>query len=242
MHISCQNCGISQLCLPYTLDTNSLNRLDSIIERKRPYQKGDTLFSNGEPLRSLFAVRSGSFKSFNVDNNGSEQITNFHLPGDLIGFTSIANETYQGYSEALETSMVCEIPFSHLESLSRQLPALHKQILKLMSEEIKQDQHLLSAVNSKSAESRLATFFLELSSRFMIRGLSPTEFRLSMTRNEIGNYLGITVETVSRILSRFQKEQWLKVEGRFINILDESSLKRISGVQAVNCPLKTVNY
>ena len=168
-HIHCQNCGINQLCIPYTLDESSLSRLDSIIERKKPYQRGDLLYRDQEPLHSLFAVRSGSVKSYIVNDSGELQITSFHLPGDLIGFSSISEAHYHGYAEALETSMVCEIPYDNLESLSMQLPALQKQIMRLMSEEINTDKKMLSFINSRNARSRLIATcsFLSYRGRFI---------------------------------------------------------------------------
>lgn len=237
-HINCQNCGINQLCLPYTLDDNSLNKLDSIIERKRPYQRGDTLFRAGEPLISLYAVRSGSLKSYILNDSGEMQITAFHLPGDLIGFSSISEQSYQGFSEALETSMVCEIPYENLELLSGQVPSLRRQIMRLMSEEINTDKRMLSLVTSRNAEARVATFLLELSSRFHKRGLSSTEYRLSMTRAEIGNYLGLTVETVSRLLGKFQKESLIEVDGRFVKLLQINRINEIAGLSPIPCQKK----
>ncbi|MCC5855040.1 MAG: fumarate/nitrate reduction transcriptional regulator Fnr [Idiomarina sp.] len=234
-HIRCQNCGINQLCLPYTLDDSSLSQLDSIIERKRPYQRSEQLYQDGTPLSSLFALRSGSMKSYIVDSQGDVQITAFHLPGDLIGFSSISDGIYKGYTEALETSMVCEIPYDLLDTLTGQLPALRKQIMRLMSEEISADKRMLSLVTSRSAEERLATFLLELSGRFRTRGLSPREFRLTMTRAEIGNYLGLTVETVSRLLGKFQREQLVRVEGRLIHLTAINGLSSIAGVPLVPC-------
>lgn len=234
-HIHCQNCGINQLCLPYTLDDSSLTKLDSIIERKRPYQRGDVLFRSGEPLSALYAVRSGSVKTYMLNDAGELQITAFHLPGDLIGFSSIAYNTYQGYAEALETSMVCEIPYDHLELLSGQLPSLRRQILRLMSDEINADKRMLSLVTSRSAEERLATFLLELSARFRKRGLSSKEFRLTMTRAEIGNYLGLTVETVSRLLGKFQKDALIQVDGRFVKLLNIDAISSIAGLLPIPC-------
>src|SRR5690554_2938367 len=234
-HIHCQNCGINQLCLPYTLDDSSLTKLDSIIERKRPYQRGDILFRAGDPLTSLYAVRSGCLKSYMLNDAGEMQITAFHLPGDLIGFSSIAENSYQGYTEALETSMVCEIPYDNLESLSGQLPTLRRQILRLMSDEINTDKRMLSLVTSRSAEERLATFLIALSARFRKRGLSSREFRLSMTRAEIGNYLGLTVETVSRLLGKFQKESLIKVDGRFVSLLNVDAISSIAGILPIPC-------
>lgn len=237
-HINCQNCGINQLCLPYTLDETSLLKLDSIIERKRPYQRGETLFRAGEPLVSLYAVRSGSLKSFILNDNGEMQITAFHLPGDLIGFSSIAEQSYQGFAEALETSMICEVPFENLEFLSGQLPSLRRQLMRLMSDEINADKRLLSLVTSRNAESRVATFLLELSSRFYQRGLSSTEYRLSMTRAEIGNYLGLTVETVSRLLGKFQKSSLIEVDGRLVKLKNIPHLTELAGLTTVTCQRK----
>ena len=233
--INCQNCSISQLCLPYTLDNASLDKLDDIIERKRPYRKGEQLFQAGQPLKSLFAVRSGSFKSFTVSDDGDAQITGFHLPGDLIGFDSVHSSTYTSFAESLETSMVCEIPFTSLETLSDQLPLLRRQVMRLMSSEISADKQMMSLLNHKSAEQRLATFMLDFSERFRSRGLSSKEFRLSMTRAEIGNYLGLTVETVSRLLSKLHKERVIEVDGKFILLLDFDILQQLSGIQIRAC-------
>ena len=234
-NINCQNCSISQLCLPYTLDNASLDKLDDIIERKRPYRKGEQLFQAGQPLKSLFAVRSGSFKSFTVSDDGDAQITGFHLPGDLIGFDSVHSSTYTSFAESLETSMVCEIPFTSLETLSDQLPLLRRQVMRLMSSEISADKQVMSLLNHKSAEQRLATFLLDFSERFKSRGLSSKEFRLSMTRAEIGNYLGLTVETVSRLLSKLHKEGVIAVDGKFILLLDFDVLQQLSGIQIRAC-------
>lgn len=234
-NINCQNCSISQLCLPYTLDHSSLDKLDEIIERKRPYRKGEQLFQAGQPLKSLYAVRSGSFKSFTVSDEGDAQISGFHLPGDLIGFDSIHSDVYTSFAESLETSMVCEIPFTSLERLSDQLPLLRRQVMRLMSTEISADKQMMMLLNHKSAEQRLATFLLDFSERFKSRGLSSKEFRLSMTRAEIGNYLGLTVETVSRLLSKLHKEAVIQVDGKFILLTDFTQLQQISGIQLRAC-------
>lgn len=234
-NLKCQNCSISQLCLPYTLDNNSLDKLDNIIERKRPYRKADQLFRAGQPLTSLYAVRSGSFKSYTVSPDGDAQITAFHLPGDLIGFDALHTDTYISFAEALETAMVCEIPYDRLEQLSGQLPLLRRQITRLMSSEISADKQMLSLLNNKNAEQRLCTFLLDLSERFKSRGLSSREFRLSMTRAEIGNYLGLTVETVSRLLSKLDKESVIRVEGKFIYLTQIELLQEIAGLELRAC-------
>ncbi|WP_339689413.1 FNR family transcription factor [uncultured Pseudoalteromonas sp.] len=228
--ISCNDCSISQLCLPFTLNGQEMDKLDEIIERKKPLHKGDFLFESGAPLNAIFAVRSGSFKSYTLSEQGDEQITGFHLAGDLIGFDAINKMAHQSFSQALETSMVCEIPFETLDDLAGKLPKLRQQIMRLMSSEINYDQEMFLSLNKKSAEERLASFIYNLSNRFGERGFSRKEFRFTMTRGEIGNYLGLTVETISRLLSRFQKAALIKVEGKFITILDSDGLSAAAAI------------
>lgn len=228
--ISCNNCSISQLCLPFSLNGQEMDKLDEIIERKKPLHKGDYLFESGAPLNAIYAVRSGSFKSYTLSEQGDEQITGFHLAGDLVGFDAINKMQHQSFSQALETSMVCEIPFETLDELAGKLPKLRQQIMRLMSSEITYDQEMLLLLNKKSAEERLASFIYNLSERFGERGFSRKEFRFTMTRGEIGNYLGLTVETISRLLSRFQKADLIKVEGKFITILDNDALAKTAAI------------
>lgn len=230
--IHCQNCSISQLCLPFTLSDDEMTRLDDIIERKRPLHKGDHLFEAGQNLKAIYAVRSGSFKTYTISEQGDEQITAFHLAGDLIGFDAIDKNQHQSYSQAMETSMVCEIPFEVLDDLSGKMPKLRQQILRLMSSEINYDQEMLLLLNKKNAEERLAAFVYNLSQRFGSRGFSTKEFRLTMTRGEIGNYLGLTVETISRLLSRFHKSNLLSVDGKFVTIADPDALRQLAGIKA----------
>lgn len=223
-HIKCQNCSISELCLPFTLDNQELNTLDEIIERKRPIHKGDKIFTDGQEMQALFAIRSGTFKTFTVNEQGEEQITGFHLAGDLLGFDAIAETEHKSFAQALETSMVCEIPYDNLDSLSNTMPKLKKQVLRLMSNEIRTDQAMLTLLNRKNAEQRVATFLVSLSERYHARGLSASEFRLTMTRSDIGNYIGLTVETISRLLNRFHKNGLISVDGKLITILNIDEL------------------
>ncbi len=217
-HIHCQNCSISELCLPFSLNDKELDTLDSIIDRKKPIHKGEQLFQDGDEMHSLYAIRSGTFKTFTVNEQGEEQITGFHLAGDLLGFDAIAGAEHPSFAKALETSMVCEIPYNTLDSLSNSMPKLKKQILRMMSTEIRSDQEMLMLLNRKNAEQRLATFISTLSSRYHARGLSSSEFRLTMTRSDIGNYIGLTVETISRLLNRFHKSGLIDVDGKLITI------------------------
>jgi len=227
--IHCQDCSISQLCIPFTLNPQELEQLDNIIERKKPIQKGQTLFKAGDPLKSLFALRSGTLKSYTITEQGDEQITGFHLAGDLVGFDAINASTHPSFSQALETAMVCEIPFKTLDDLCGKMPSLRQQVMRLMSNEIKSDQTMISLLSKKSAEQRLANFIYNLSCRYAQRGFSPREFRLTMTRGDIGNYLGLTVETISRLLGRMQSSGVLVVTGKYITIENAQILAQLAG-------------
>ena len=230
--IKCQDCGFSQLCLPFSLNDTELTRLDDIIQRKKPLHKADMLYEAGQPQRSLYAIRTGSFKTFTLTDEGEQQITGFHLPGDIVGFDGLSKQLHPSYAEALETAMVCEIPLSNLETLLDSLPRLRQQMMRLMSEDIQADQQMMLLLNRKTAEQKLATFISQLGQRFASRGFSGSEFRLTMTRSDIGNYLGLTVETISRLLSKMDKEQLIKVEGKLITILDQPSLSKLAALTA----------
>ncbi|MEJ6079325.1 FNR family transcription factor [Vibrio sp. 1-Bac 57] len=227
--IHCQDCSISQLCIPYSLNESELDRLDDIIERKKPIQKGQEIFKAGEDMKCLYAIRSGTLKSYTITEQGDEQITAFHLAGDLVGFDGISSGSHPSFAQALETAMICEIPYDTLDDLSTTMPKLRQQILRLMSNEIVGDQNMILLLSKKNAEERLASFIHNLSVRYSARGFSPREFRLSMTRGDIGNYLGLTVETISRLLGRFQKNGMIAVKGKYITILDEPQLAELAG-------------
>ncbi|NQZ51226.1 MAG: FNR family transcription factor [Moritella sp.] len=227
--IHCQNCSISQLCIPYSLNDSELDSLDQIIERKKPFQKNDEIFKAGDKVKALYAIRSGSVKSYTITEQGDEQITGFHLAGDLIGFDALSTGVHPSFSQALETSMVCEIPYDTLDELIGKMPMLRRQVMRLMSGEIAADQEMILLLSKKNAEQRLAAFLNNLSIRFSERGFSAKEFRLTMTRGDIGNYLGLTVETISRLLGRFQTSEMIEVKGKYISIIDRESLALLAG-------------
>jgi len=231
--INCQHCGFSQLCLPFTLNDAELDKLDQIIQRKRPSHKGDHLFEAGKQLQALYAVRTGSFKTYTLTEQGEEQITGFHLPGDVIGFDAIGDQQHPSYAQALETAMVCEIPFNNLDQLLDQVPKLRQQLMRLMSQDIHDDQQMMLLLNRKTAEEKLAAFLTNLAQRFGSRGFSRKEFRLTMTRGEIGNYLGLTVETISRLLGRFHKDELIHVDGKLIAITNFEELSRVAGMAQI---------
>ena len=184
------------------------------------------MVSYGDDFHSLYAVRSGSFKSYISDKDGVDQIIGFHFPGDIIGFDALKDNKHGSYTQALETAMVCELPYDTLDQMSIKFPKLRQQIMRFMSAEIKHDHDLMMLLNKRSVEERLLHFLIELSQRFEERGFSAKQFNLSMTRNEIGSYLGLTVETISRLLTRFQKEELIKVNGKLISIIDFEGIKK----------------
>ncbi|MBJ7549506.1 fumarate/nitrate reduction transcriptional regulator Fnr [Marinomonas ostreistagni] len=228
----CQNCSLSALCLPIALADEDVNRLDQIIERKRPLKKGELLFHQGEEFDSVFAVRTGTLKTFNITNSGEEQITGFYCPSELVGLSGIDENHYPVSAKALETTTVCEIPFSHLEQLSSQIPSLKHQLFRLMSRKICDDQQMMVLLGKKNADEKVASFLLNLSHRFKKRGYSATAFRLSMSRGEIGNYLGLAVETVSRVMTRFQKNGLIDVDGKEISIIDMAEMEKLVGASS----------
>ncbi len=227
--INCQSCSISELCLPFSLNDSELDLLDDIIQRKKPIQKNVQLYKAGETLHTLYAIRTGTFKTFIISEQGEEQITGFHLAGDLLGFDALGHKTHPSFAKALETSMVCEIPFDILDSLSSQIPKLKAQIMSLMSNELHNNSEILLLLNRKNAEEKLATFLTSYGRRLGARNLSALQFHLPMTRSEIGNYIGLTIETISRLMTRFQKEQLIKVENKCVTILDIDSLNKLAG-------------
>lgn len=220
LSIHCQTCSFSHLCLPLALNEDEMASLDTIIERKKPMHKHDKLIKAGDKFHSLYAVRTGSFKSFISNEDGEEQVIGFHFPGDIIGFDALREQQHQSYTQALETAMVCELPYETLDNMAQDFPKLRQQIMSFMSAEIKHDHDLMMLLNKRTADERLMYFIANLSQRFEERGFSPKQFNLTMTRNEIGNYLGLTVETISRLLTRFQKEGIILVDGKLITILD----------------------
>ena len=189
----------------------------------------------GEPLKSVFAVRSGSFKTYLTNPDGTEQIIGFSLPGELLGLDAISEERHVCSAKALETSSVCKIPFDRLEALALEIPNLHHQLMRLMSKEIQQDQNLMLLLAQMPAETRLASFLLGMSERLTTRGYAANDFNLSMSRGDIANLLGMAVETISRLLSHFQENGVLKVERKHITILKLDTLRKLATHCASSC-------
>lgn len=237
IRVACRNCSLSTLCLPMGLTPDDVERLDSIVKRSRPLHRGDHLFRDGDPFYALFVVKTGSVKTYTPSEEGGEQVLGFHLPGEIIGLDAIEREAHACSAKVLETSAICEIPFARLEELSGYVPSLQHQMYRLLSKEISHDTEMLLLLGKKNAEERLATFLLSLSLRLKKRGLSAIDFHLSMSRHEIGNYLGLAVETVSRLFTRFQDEGLLKVDRKHVQLLDIKGLEAlVSGPKPYSSP------
>ena len=216
---TCQHCQLSELCLGNGLDTEELAQLDRIVKRHRCLQPGKRLFRQGDPFDSVYVVRSGSVKAYSIGNDGTEQVTGFYLPGEITGLDAISIGTHPCSAQALETTSVCVIPYARLEELES-IPAVRRSLVRLMSQAVYNNEQHITSLGSKSADMRLAWFLLSFSERFKARGYSSSEFFLHMSRGDIGNYLGLAMETVSRLFRRFQDAGLISVDRRLIRIPD----------------------
>ena len=229
---TCQTCGLRELCLPAGLELREIDQLNAIINRKRPLKRGEYLYRTGGALQSIYAVRTGFLKSCVLHDDGREQVAGFHMMGELLGLDAIGSGTHMCDAVALEDSEVCEIPFAELERLGREIPALQQHFHRIMSREITRDYGVMLLLGSMRAEERLAAFLLNLSQRFVARGYSSTQFILRMTREEIGSYLGLKLETVSRAFSHFQNEGMISVHGKDIEIKNVDRMRAMLGQAA----------
>jgi CRP/FNR family transcriptional regulator len=225
--VKCSGCNLRELCLPKGLDEADLRRLERVVYTRRRVKRGEALFDAGDEFHCVYSIRSGFFKTATIDNEGREQVTGFNMPGELLGMDGIGSGKYHANAVALEDSEVCVLPFSLVESLGREMPALQRHLFSVLSREIVRDHGVMMLLGSMRAEERLATFLLSLSRRFDRRGYSPTEFHMRMTREEIGNYLGLKLETVSRLFSKFQAEGLIEVEQKHVRIVDVEGLEAL---------------
>jgi CRP/FNR family transcriptional regulator len=230
---ACSNCNLRELCLPLGLSLDELERLDNMVSTRRRIKRGDHLYRAGEAFDAIYAIRSGFFKTDVLLEDGRDQVTGFQMAGELLGLDGISTEHHTCNAIALEDSEICAIPFSRLEVLSREIHTLQHHFHKVMSREIVRDHGVMMLLGTMRAEERLAAFLLNLSQRFTARGFSHAEFYLRMTREEIGSYLGLKLETVSRAFSRFQEEGHIAVQQKHIRILNVNGLKALMHHRAV---------
>jgi CRP/FNR family transcriptional regulator len=227
---NCADCALNPVCLPPALEDGDIQQLDDIITRNRPLARGSVLFDEGMAFEAVFAVRSGAIKTVSNTPSGEEQVTGFYLPGEIVGLDSIGNPSgnYGSIAIALESTAVCALPFDALENLAGKLPSLQRHLFQLMSSEIRADQQVLQLVGRRSAEERLATFLLTLAARYKRRKLSENELHLPMSRSDIANHLGLALETVSRLFTKLQTQNVLRVNGRDVEIIDRPRLLQLA--------------
>jgi CRP/FNR family transcriptional regulator, anaerobic regulatory protein len=225
--VACSSCNLRELCLPVGLSEPDLQQLDNLVSSRRTVPRGETLFRSGDAFQSLYAVRTGFFKTCISSEDGRDQVTGFQMAGELLGLDGISSDRHACDAVALEDSQVCIIPYGQLEELSRDFTELQHQFHKIMSREIVRDHGVMLLLGSMRAEERLAAFLLNLTQRLQARGFSASSLILRMTREEIGSYLGLKLETVSRTFSKFQDEGLLDVKQRAITILDPAGLRKL---------------
>jgi CRP/FNR family transcriptional regulator len=225
----CVNCSVRELCLPAGVDSEALRQLEATVSERRRLQKGDAAFHAGDAFVALYAIRVGSCKTTVLGEKGYEQVAGYHMPGDLIGLDGIGSGRHSGDALALEETELCVLPFDRLEEIAHRVRPLQHNLTRILSHEIERDENAMLLLGSMRAEERLAVFLLSLSHRYHERGYSRTEFVLRLTREDIGSYLGLKLETISRLLSRFQGMGLLQVQGRVVKLLDLPALKEIAG-------------
>lgn len=229
LKVSCAQCSLSELCFPHGMNSEDMDKLDTIVEQHKPLHKNDFVFREGDAATGVYAVRSGSVKIIVESPNGDEQIVGFHLPGELLGFDGFMDGKHTCTAIALETTSICAIPLDKLDKLCTTLPTLHRQMHRIVGREVTEEHKMLLMLGKMSAEEKVATFLLSVSRRMEERRWKATEFVLSMPRQDIANYLGLAVETVSRLFAHYQEEDVIQVDRRRISILNMRRLKEIVG-------------
>ena len=226
---SCADCSLRTLCLPAHIGRDDIEALDQLVRARMPLDRGDALFHLGDPLDSLFVIRSGSVRTMQPGSEEDDQVIGFHLPGELVGLDAISDDQHRCTAIALERTSVCAIPYNRLQEIAGRIAGLQQQFLRIISREMVRDHEHLLALGRRTARERLALFLNGLSERLKKSGHDGLDFRLSMSREDIASYLGLALETVSRLLSKFAEEGILHVERRRVRILQPDRLARISG-------------
>ena len=227
----CSVCVLGQFCLPVGVTPSDISKIDTLVKERVHLQKGENLYRHGDPLSSVYSVRFGTLKTEYCLEDGRQQVIGFHLPGEIVGLDGIGEGQYQSNAIAVEESEVCIIRYEEFEDLARQIPVLQQQFHRILSRELTQDQRHLLSLGSMRAEERLAAFLLNLSQRLAARGYLNHEYDLPMSRVEIASYLGIQIETVSRMLSRFAESGLIQIKQRHIKLIDMDGLYELAGIQ-----------
>lgn len=223
--VACEDCSLFRLAQPVADGGDpDWQLLDRVVKRRRALRRGERLFQPGDPFLSIYAVKSGSLKTFVPRQGGGEQITGFHLPGELLGLDAIVGEVHPCGAQALEPTVLCEVPLNRLEGPGRRIGPVQRQLLRVLSGQLLHDQRLQTVLCRQAADDRLAAFLLNLWERLRQRGFTGDPVRLSMTRNEIANYLGLATETVSRRLLRLQAEGLIEIQRKRVRLPDVARL------------------
>ena len=225
--VTCSSCNMREMCLTGGIRAEDLPRMENIVYARRRLKRGEALFAAGDGFKAVYSIRSGFFKSSLVDGDGREQVTGFSMGGELLGMDGIGAGRYNASAVALEDSEVCVLPYALIEEIAAEIPALQRRLHAVLSREIVRDHGVMMLLGSMRAEERLATFLLNLSKRFTARGYSPCDFHLRMTREELGSYLGLKLETVSRLFSRFHVDGLIEVQQKHVRILDGARLEGV---------------
>jgi len=225
----CSSCVVRKLCLPAGLSPEAMHQLEGVVSHRVRVKKRDSLYRAGEQFAALYAVRLGTLKTVVLTEDGREQITGYHMAGDIIGLDGLGGDHYASGAVALEDSEACVLPFNRLDELAHDLPVLRHNLFRSIAHDIGRDQNMLLLLGSRCAEERVSLFLLELAEAFRARGYSSSEFVLRMTREEIASYLGLKLETVSRVFSHLQEEGLIQIQGRAVKLLDAVALKQRVG-------------
>ena len=225
--VACSNCNLRELCMPMGLNQEEMRKLDELVFARKRVPRGQALYRAGDHFSALYAVRTGVFKTAVSSEEGRDHVTGFQMAGEIMGLDGMASDRYSCDAIALEDAEVCVMPFDRIEELSREVTALQSHVHKIMSREIVREHGVMLLLGSMRAEERLAAFLLNLVQRLHTRGFSQSELVLRMTREEIGSYLGLKLETVSRTFSKFVDDGIVEVRQRHVRILNTDALKRI---------------
>ena len=231
MKVACSNCNLRELCMPMGLSTQELDKIDELVAVRKKIKRGDFLFQSGTAFKSIYAIRTGFFKTSVTTDDGRDQVSGFQMAGEIIGLDGIMNDRHACDAIALEDSEVCVMPFDRIEQISLEVKSLQHHVHKIMSREIVRENSVILLLGSMKAEERLAAFLLNLVQRLHARGFSQSELVLRMTREEIGSFLGLKLETVSRAFSKFADEGIVEVKQRNLKILNPDALKLIMNSQ-----------
>jgi len=231
----CGHCSLRQLCLPAGIDAQELQQLDDIVRKRRPVERGARLFRQGDALSAVYVARDGAFKTVSMNEEGDEQIVGFHLAGELIGLDALGADRHRCDAVALTTANVCEVPFEQLSAIAARLPGLQHQLLRVIGQSVSRDQDHVGLLVRRQANERIALFLHGLGERYRHIGQSATTFKLPMSRDEMANFLGLALETVSRGFTRLAEDGVIAVKGRRVEILDSEELRRLA--HAVEAPV-----